>query len=268
MSVQNLLEGLDEEQKKAVTLETNGVAAAGAGSGKTRVLASRYAWLVMEKNLKSEEILTLTFTNKAVSEMYSRIYRYLLVHTETDSAGAARAKDAIKDFHKARIATLDSFSANIARAAAARYGISPDFKNDEIALRDLAREAALSFVLDHREVPGIRALLVDHKIRKLADEIFAGVVLKYSPISSPLDLDRDLSAQKAEILRVWREKAGEVDRITGLIVGNLRALAEMKKSIELTKALGSILFENPPPPAPDIGHLLETAPHRTQPGAG
>ncbi len=182
MSVEDLLSGLDDEQIKAVTLETNGVVAAGAGSGKTKVLASRYAWLVMEKKLKPEEILTLTFTNKAVSEMYSRIYRYLLEQDDAEAAGA------LKNFHKARISTLDSFSANVARAAAARYGISPDFSSDDTALRDLAREAALRFVLDHRETPAIRQLLVDNKIKTLAEDIFAKVVLNYSPISSPLDL--------------------------------------------------------------------------------
>jgi len=257
LSVPELLKGLDEGQKKAVTLETNGVIAAGAGSGKTRVLASRYVWLVTEKNLKPEEILTLTFTNKAVSEMYSRIYRYLLAHAETGSAGAERAKDAINNFHKARISTLDSFSANIARTASARYGISPDFKNDEIALRELARNAALSFVLDNREAPCIRALLVDHKIRKLADEIFAGVVLRYSPISSPLDFDRYLSIQKAEILRAWKEKSEEVDSNTGIIVEALRTFAGTKKPIKLVEALREIIQKNPPPPAPDIAPLLE-----------
>jgi len=257
LSVHELLKGLDEGQKRAVTLETNGVIAAGAGSGKTRVLASRYVWLVTEKNLKPEEILTLTFTNKAVSEMYSRIYRYLLAHAETGAAGAAKAKDAINDFHKARISTLDSFSANIARTASARYGISPDFKNDEIALRELAREAALSFVLDNREAPCIRAFLVDQKIRKLADEIFAGVVLSYSPISSPLDFDRYLSVQKAEILRAWKEKSEEVESNTGIIVGALRTFAGTKNTIKLVEALGEILLKNPPPSAPDIVPLLE-----------
>jgi len=259
LSVPELLEGLDEEQIKAVTLETNGVIAAGAGSGKTRVLASRYVWLVTEKNLRPEEILTLTFTNKAVSEMYSRIYRYLLNYAESGLSGAARARDAITGFHKARILTLDAFSANIARTAAARYGISPDFNNDEIALRKLARDTALSFVLDNREAPGIRALLVDHKIRELADEIFAGVVLKYSPISSPLDFDGYLSAQRAGILRAWEEKAGEVDGNIAVIVEALPALAGMKNPIKLVETLGEILLKNPPPPAPDIAPLLENS---------
>jgi len=253
LSVQDLLSGLDDEQIKAVTLESNGVVSAGAGSGKTKVLASRYAWLIIEKKLKPDEILTLTFTNKAVSEMYSRIYRYLLDQADAEAAGA------LKDFHKARISTLDSFSANVARAAAARYGISPDFSSDDTALRDLAREAALRFVLDHRETPAIRQLLVDHKIKNLAQEIFAKVVLNYSPISSPLDLNGDLSSQKKEIIRVWREKVQEVTNITRLITDALRTLAELKKSINFAKSLGDILLEGPPPPLPDIGPLLETS---------
>ena len=253
MSVENLLSDLDDEQIKAVTMETNGVVTAGAGSGKTRVLASRYAWLVMEKKFKPEEILTLTFTNKAVSEMYGRIYRYLLDQADPEAA------EALENFHKAKISTLDSFSANVARASAARYGISPDFSSDDAALRGLAREAALRFVLDHREAPAIRQLLVDNKIKNLAEEIFTKAVLNYSPISSPLDLNKNLASQKKEITRVWQEKVREITNITGFITDALHTLAELKKSISLTKTLGDIFLESPPPPLPDISLLLGTS---------
>jgi len=253
LPAKDILNGLDDEQIKAVTLETNGVVAAGAGSGKTKVLASRYAWLVVEKKLKPEEILTLTFTNKAVSEMYSRIYRYLLDQTDKEAANA------LKNFHKARISTLDSFSANVARTAAARYGISPDFSSDDTALRDLAQSAALRFVLDRRETPAIRQLLVDNKIKNLAEEIFAKVVLNYSPVSSPLNLNKDLSSQKEEITRAWQEKVQEIASITGLITDALRTLSVLKKSIGLTKSLGDILLGSPPPALPNIGPLLETS---------
>ena len=271
MSVKELLDGLDDEQKKAVTLYTNGVVSAGAGSGKTKVLASRYAWLVMEKKLKPEEILTLTFTNKAVSEMYSRIHTYLLEQAEGGASNDGRPKnanaaEALKNFHKARISTLDSFSANIARTAAARYGISPDFSSDDTALRDLAREEALRFVLDKRETPAIRTLLVDHKIRKLAEEIFAQVVLRHSSISSPLKLDETLAIQKEEILKAWREKARLIEDITGNIIDALHALAGMKKSIKFTKSLEGILLKTPPPPLPDITPLLETSDTGTNTG--
>ena len=63
---------LNEEQKKAVLQMDNAVVAAGAGSGKTFVLAQRYSHLVLEKGFTVDQILTLTFTNKAAEEMRSR----------------------------------------------------------------------------------------------------------------------------------------------------------------------------------------------------
>ena len=256
MSAQELLSGMDDDQQKAVTLQTNGVVSAGAGSGKTRVLASRYVWLVTEKNLKPEEILTLTFTNKAVSEMYSRIYNYLLDESKRGGASGAKAADALDNFHKARISTLDSFSANIARTAAARYGISPDFSSDDTALRELAREAALRFILDNREAPAVRRLLVDHRIRNISEEVFANIVLNHTSISSPLQLDEMLSLQKKEIISIWNETACAVKYTTRAIIDELNTLAEIKKSIKFTKTLESILLENQPPSPPDITLLL------------
>ena len=253
-SIAALLDGLDNEQRKAVTLQGNGVVAAGAGSGKTRVLASRYAWLVMEKKLKPEEILALTFTNKAVGEMYSRIYRYLL------EVNGEQTSQALKNFHKARISTLDSFSANVARTAAARYGISPDFKSDDLALKELAREAALKFVLDHREDAAIRQLLSDYKLRTIAEEIFAEAVLRHSPISSPLLLDENLSEQKEWLKIIWKEKVRRIEEITANIIEALHTLAELNKSIGFTRTLEGILLSGPLPVLPDIGPLLETAP--------
>lgn len=74
MTMTALLNGLNERQYEAVTSDLgNTLILAGAGSGKTRVLVSRIAWLIEEQKLSPHAILAVTFTNKAAGEMRSRL---------------------------------------------------------------------------------------------------------------------------------------------------------------------------------------------------
>ncbi len=77
LEIANLLNELNPEQRKAV-LHQDGpaIVLAGAGSGKTRVLTTRVAYLIKEKKVPATGIFLVTFTNKAAAEMKKRVFEY------------------------------------------------------------------------------------------------------------------------------------------------------------------------------------------------
>ncbi len=77
MHQQQILNGLNEKQAQAVSAPLqNLLVLAGAGSGKTRVLIHRLAWLFTQQNIAPRQILAVTFTNKAAKEMRHRMQDY------------------------------------------------------------------------------------------------------------------------------------------------------------------------------------------------
>ncbi len=186
-----------QSQQKAIDIDINAVVSAGAGSGKTSVLSQRFVHLVTDKKYKVEEILTLTFTKKATVEMYGRIYKAL----------KEKAPENVADFYKASIKTLDSYCASIAKQGSRFYGISPDFTQDEDAIRERAENMALPFILQHRDNPAIKALVKTKDFSKIAQELFVNPIIENSTVAEPIDFDHYNERQKKEIISAWKKEA-------------------------------------------------------------
>ncbi len=107
-----ILEGLNHEQNEAVTHKDGPLLIiAGAGTGKTTVITRRIAWLLSEGLAKTDEILALTFTDKAAQEMQERV-DILLPYGYTDIW----------------ISTFHAFGDRLLRENALVAGLNPDFK--------------------------------------------------------------------------------------------------------------------------------------------
>ncbi len=106
-----LLDGLNPQQRAAVIHEGSPLLiVAGAGSGKTRVLTHRIAYLLAERNVSPSEILAITFTNKAAGEMSARV---------ADLVGPAARAMWVMTFHSACVRIL--------RREVARFGYPSGF---------------------------------------------------------------------------------------------------------------------------------------------
>ena len=77
-NIDNLIKNLNKEQKEAV-LNTEGpnLIVAGAGSGKTRVLTTRLIHIINQKKAWPNQVLCVTFTNKAAKEMQNRVMQHI-----------------------------------------------------------------------------------------------------------------------------------------------------------------------------------------------
>lgn len=197
---------LDSAQSEALETTDNAVIAAGAGSGKTQVLATRFAWLVMTGKAKADEILTLTFTNKAAAEMYKRIYdtlKFFAEHEPCPELTAAQiqlAKNGLEDFANAHIQTLDSYCANIVRQCSNRYGIRPDFSTGSTdGLRDV-KDRAFKFTLKNATNPGIATFADAGQLQNFAEKTIAQAINEYTNLTTPKDFFSSfIPAQKEKI---------------------------------------------------------------------
>src|SRR3990172_2231235 len=247
-----LLTGLNKEQEKAVTY-CHGplLVLAGAGSGKTKVLTHRVAYFLYKKFVAPEQVLLLTFTNKAAGEMKERVAA--LTGTAPPFSG-----------------TFHSFCAKVLRIDGKHIGIAPNFliydgEDQKDAIKQILKEFNMS--LDSFSPAGILGEISDAKnqmisVRGYAEfakgdwqEAVFKVWVKYDALlkeMGALDFDDllikcvELFGKVPEILDKWQKKLTHVFvdewqdtnkiqyALTKLLVGkrkNITAVGDASQSI-------------------------------------
>jgi DNA helicase-2/ATP-dependent DNA helicase PcrA len=196
-SIHPLLEDLNPEQRKAVTHGQGPLLIiAGAGTGKTKVITHRIAYLIASKLARPEEILAVTFTEKAANEMEERVdllipYSYSFVE----------------------ISTFNSFGERVLRDYGIELGYSPDFKLlDDVEQAIFFRNHLFHFPLNYYRplsfpTKHIRELL--DTIKRLKQEgIQPEEYLKYSQKLSQkasTEADKESALKHLEVSQVYRE---------------------------------------------------------------
>ena len=194
-----VLTGLNPEQIQAVTHKDGPLLIiAGAGTGKTRVITQRIAWLINQGLAKTDEILALTFTDKAAKEMQERV-DILMPYGYTDIW----------------ISTFHAFGDRILRENALVAGLNPDFKvlaQPEAAV--FFREHLFEFTLDYyrplAEPTRFIEALISFFSRAKDEDIPAKEYLKYAQDfliqakANPQDkANEELAAQQMEVASAY-----------------------------------------------------------------
>ncbi len=177
----NYLDVLNTAQREAVC-HTSGplLILAGAGSGKTRVITTKIAWLIREKNISPESILALTFTNKAAREMSER----------ASGIEPLAARTMIRTFHSFGAWFLRRNSEHPVHSLSSRFVIYDD--EDASALLSTIRE----------DLPRKKARQVYNRISRAKDYF-------YSP-EDPLLQEIDPTDEFREIYRQYEQRLRQI----------------------------------------------------------
>ncbi len=187
---EQILEGLNPQQREAV-LATEGpvLVVAGAGSGKTRVLTHRIAYLIGVMGVPPDRILAVTFTNKAADEMKERVHKLL---------------EGVADLSGMWIGTFHSACVRMLRPHAERIGYKPNFViYDQDDQRALLKEILEGLPFDPRYASSVISKMKNIEGYEPEDDRFYYVFDEYQRAlqeANAMDFD-DLILNAIRLLR-------------------------------------------------------------------
>ena len=156
-----------KEQARAIVDKGNNIlVAAAAGSGKTTVLVERMIRKIIDEKVDIDNILVVTFTNAAASEMRERILNALYKEIDKDPMNT-RLRKQIVLLNKASICTIDSFCLDVIRNNFFEIGISSNFRIADNTELELLKQETLEETFEEMYVSS------DEKFYKLL-ELYSG----------------------------------------------------------------------------------------------
>lgn len=194
-------------QQEAV--ETTGVSIcvdAGAGSGKTRVLVGRILALLESGKADLNEIVAITFTDKAAAEMKDRLRAMCRERApQDDSAAMTTWRERERRVHSARISTFHTFCSSLLRENALEIGLDPDFTilsdPESILLRNEIVRDTVHDLVEKGDPEALRFASehgVDVLIREILSGLGRGSMMKRLQEIQPNDSPKSICA-------LWRE---------------------------------------------------------------
>lgn len=196
---------LTPEQRAAVERWGQDVCVvAGPGSGKTTVLVERYAWLINERRFRPDQILAITFTEKAAQEIKQRLtVRF-------------REQPAIREeIERAPVATIHGFGARLLRRYAIPAGLDPRFR-----------------ILDEAEMPaelqGAITVALDRLAAERRDDL--------RQLLSAWSTDQPVQ-HLAELYEAWRSSGGTLADLAGPVASSAGAPVDRTRLLQATDDL-------------------------------
>ena len=139
----------NEQLQAILEKDSNILVAAAAGSGKTAVLVERIIHKIIEEDVNIDELLVVTFTNAAASEMRQRIldaiYAYLEKHPEN-----TKMQEQIMKMARANICTIHSFCLDVIRNHFYEIGISPNIRIGKPNEMELLKRQVLEALFEEK----------------------------------------------------------------------------------------------------------------------
>ena len=209
---------LDDAQLRAATAPlTTGLVVAGAGSGKTSVMAARVVWLVASGAVAPDRVLGLTFTNKAAAELSQRVRGSLR------RAGLGPDLDAdgdLVDDSEPTVSTYHAFAGRVVRDHGLRVGVEPDSRLITQATRYMLALRAMRDVEGTFDELTVEPRFVADRMLSLAGELNEHLV----DLDRLRRFDRDLIERIGAVARPTKAVLG--------VAGTARQRLELSRLVE------------------------------------